>query len=108
MAVVPFLRDLPVVVDRRHPYKLREGVPIPRLPSRGPAKPARVIDDPMFNMMLDMKIGQCFMAPAHRKSQIRTFIQAIRGRSQFAMFITRKITRLRAGRIVEYVGVWRV
>jgi hypothetical protein len=92
----------------RGPYRIRYGVPIPRLMMRGEQKPARLIDDPLYSMMLDMRIGESFVAPISEKGKIGAYIQAIRGRDKNAMFITRRMPRVYGGVVRYKIGVWRV
>lgn len=90
------------------PYRLRDDVPIPRLPPRGETKRARIVDDPLYNMMLYMKPGQSFVAPWSERPRIGSYIQCIRGRSGEMLFITRKIIRRYRGMEQFKIGVWRV
>lgn len=105
-------RGAPVIARIAHtndrPYAIRDGVPIPRLPPRGSTKPARLVDDPLYNMMLDMEPGQSFVAPWTERARIGTYIQYIRGHGSEMLFITRKLTRSYRGRLILKVGVWRV
>lgn len=92
----------------RGPYELRDDVPIPRLPPRGKTKDTRIIDDPLYDLMLSMEPGQSFVAPWDDRGKIGNFIQYIRGRDSAMMFITRKIVRYYRGAEILKVGVWRV
>ena len=85
----------PKVVTHTHTkYDIEKGVPIPEY--------FRVSEFPL----LDMEVGDSFVAPLHKIKALRNAINRIHKRNETFKFITRTVTG--RGRAGKQTRVWRV